>query len=262
MKKNPHDMPGFGVVAMLGIAFLYLPIMGVIAFSFNSGRLITVWEGFSIEWYGAALRNTALQSAAMNSMIVAVGATLIGTTIAVMVAMALNRSSLPRATKQTTYTLMALPLLVPEIVIAVTTAAFFGIINLRLGLGNVLLAHIVFCIPFAYAPIRARIATIPRNLSEASMDLYASPWETFRHVTLPLLMPGIWSGALLAFITSLDDFIITQMVAPPGATTLPVEIYNKVKKGITPEINAAASLLLAVSVLIVLLSYVINKKKD
>lgn len=255
------NMPGFGLITWLGIAFLYVPIIAVVIFSFNAGRLITVWEGFSLDWYAKAFRNPDLQRAALNSMIVAVSATTIGTVIALAAALALHGGGVPRAVKNTSYTLMALPLLVPEIVIAVTTMAFLSALNLRLGLGNVLIAHIVFCIPFAYAPIRARIATIPKSMTEAAKDLYADDWQTFRHVSLPLLAPGIFSGALLAFITSLDDFIITLMVAPPGATTLPVEIYNKVKRGITPEINAAASMLLAVSILIVLLSYVINRKK-
>lgn len=261
MSNNARRMPGFGAITWLGIAFLYLPIIAVIAFSFNSGRLITVWEGFSFDWYARAFGNSDLQRAAINSMIVAVSATTAGTIIALAAALALHGGGLPRPLKNTSYALMALPLLVPEIVIAITTMAFFGAINLRLGLGNVLIAHIVFCIPFAYAPIRARIATIPKSMTEAAKDLYADEWQAFRHVTLPLLAPGIFSGALLAFITSLDDFIITYMVAPPGATTLPVEIYSKVKRGITPEINAAASMLLAVSILIVLLSYFINRKK-
>lgn len=261
MSNNARNMPGFGTITWLGIAFLYLPIIAVIVFSFNSGRLITVWEGFSLDWYTLALGNSDLQRAAINSMIVAVGATTIGTAIALASALALHRSSIPRPLKNTSYAMMALPLLVPEIVIAVTTMAFFGALNLRLGLGNVLIAHIVFCIPFAYAPIHARMATIPKSMTEAAKDLYADEWQAFRHVTLPLLAPGIFSGALLAFITSLDDFIITHLVAPPGATTLPVEIYNRVKRGITPEINAAASMLLAVSIFIVLLSYFINRKK-
>jgi spermidine/putrescine transport system permease protein len=261
MSAQAKNMPGFGAITFVGIAFLYLPIVAVIIFSFNSGRMITVWEGFSLDWYPRALGNSDLQRAAINSMIVAVGATTIGTAIALCAALALHGSGVPRPLKNASYTMMALPLLVPEIVIAVTTMAFFGALNLRLGLGNVLIAHIVFCIPFAYAPIRARITTIPKSMQEAAKDLYADEWQAFRHVTLPLLAPGIFSGALLAFITSLDDFIITLMVAPPGATTLPVEIYSKVKRGITPEINAAASMLLAVSIFIVLLSYVINRKK-
>ncbi|MDP2204897.1 MAG: ABC transporter permease [Alphaproteobacteria bacterium] len=261
MSTQAKNMPGFGAITFLGIAFLYLPILAVIIFSFNSGRMITVWEGFSFDWYPRALGNSDLQRAAINSMIVAVGATTIGTVIALCAALALHGDGVPRPLKNASYTMMALPLLVPEIVIAVTTMAFFGALNLRLGLGNVLIAHVVFCIPFAYAPIRARITTIPKSMLEAAKDLYADEWQAFRHVTLPLLAPGIFSGALLAFITSLDDFIITLMVAPPGATTLPVEIYSKVKRGITPEINAAASMLLAVSIFIVLLSYVINRKK-
>jgi spermidine/putrescine transport system permease protein len=138
---------------------------------------------------------------------------------------------------------------------------FFALINLRLGLGNVLIAHTVFCIPFAYSPIRARMETIPANLFEAASDLYADHRRVLWHVTLPLLRPGIYSGAMLAFITSIDDFIITQLVAPPGAMTLPVYIYSMVRRGITPEINAISSLLLAVSIFFVLTSYLLNKRR-
>jgi spermidine/putrescine transport system permease protein len=257
----PAKIPGTGAGAWLGLAFLYLPILVVILFSFNASRLITVWEGFSLEWYRSVLGNADLRRATVNSLAVGVGATLFSTLIALGVALALFAGRLPRRAEGATLTVMALPLLVPEIVIAIASMVFFAFIHLRLGLGNVLVAHIVFCTPFAYSPIRARLSTIPPALVEAAADLYATPWQAARHVTLPLLMPGIVSGAMLAFITSIDDFIITQMVAPPGAMTLPVYIYSMVRRGITPEINAVSALLLAVSMALVLLSYLINRKK-
>lgn len=262
MSTAHHTMPGFGTTALCSIAFLYLPIIAVIIFSFNTGRLITVFEGFGFSAYAEAFQNQDLRRAAVNSLVVALGATVFSTALALMAALAMHRGTVGRKEKQVAYTLIALPLLVPEVVIAVATMAFFSILNIRLGLGNVLVAHTVFCVPFAYAPIRARIGTIPRQMWEAAGDLYATPWQTFKLVTLPLLKPGITSGALLAFITSLDDFIITQMVAPPGAATLPVQIYTMVKRGIKPEINAAASLLLVVSIAIVLMSYLLNRKKE
>lgn len=261
MQAYHQKIPGFAMTAWAGLAFLYIPILVVIVFSFNSSRLITVWEGFSTEWYGEALRNADLMRATLNSLIVGAGAMIFSTLLALSVALALNARKISFPAQQFTATLMTLPLLIPEVVIAVATLSFFALVNLQLGLGNVLLAHIVFCTPFAYAPIRARLETIPAALSEAAADLYATPWQTFRRVTLPLLMPGIWSGAMLAFITSLDDFLITQMVAPPGAMTLPVYIYSMVRRGITPEINAISSLLLVVSIALILVSYLINQKK-
>lgn len=254
--KLPFSAPA----AWFCLAFLYIPILIVILFSFNAGSLVTIWDGFSTRWYAVALGNDDLRRATLNSLLVGAGATVISTVLALMIALAM-RGRLPRPLRQSTLVLMTLPLLIPEMVIAVASLSFFAIIGLRLGLGNVLIAHIVFCIPFAYSPIRARIDTIPPQLFEAAQDLYAGPWQVFREVTLPLLLPGVFSGAMLAFITSLDDFIITQMVAPPGAMTLPVYIYSMVRRGITPEINAISSLLLAVSLVFVLASYVLNQKK-
>jgi spermidine/putrescine transport system permease protein len=256
-----QKLPGAAGAAWLSLAFLYIPILVVIVFSFNASRLITVWEGFSTAWYGAALDNEDLKRAAVNSLIVGLSATFLSTLIALLVALALRGDQVGQKTRQASMTMMTLPLLIPEIVIAIASLVFFAAINMHMGLGNVLVAHVVFCIPFAYSPIKARIQTIPSSLSEAATDLYATPWQVFRHVTLPLLMPGITAGAMLAFITSLDDFIITQMVAPPGAMTLPVYIYSMVRKGITPEINAISSLLLVVSMTLVLSSYLISQKK-
>ena len=259
--EGETKIPGVGATAWTGLAFLYVPIAVVIFFSFNSGHLITVWEGFSFDWYKSALQNDDLRRATLNSLVVGIGATFASTLIALLVALAMRGGKVSGRVSQVSYTLMTLPLLIPEIVIAIASMTFFAAIGLKLGLGNVLIAHIVFCIPFAYSPIRARIETIPPAMTEAASDLYATPWRAARHVTLPLLMPGIFSGAMLAFITSIDDFIITQMVAPPGAMTLPVYIYSMVRKGITPEINAISSLLLVISMALVLTSYRLNQRK-
>jgi spermidine/putrescine transport system permease protein len=253
-----RDIPGFGAVSWLGLAFLYAPIMILILFSFNAGNMITVWEGFGVKWYYSALANDDLRRAAFNSLVVACGAMVFSTLIALLAALAMHGRMFRG--RGAAGTLLALPLLVPEMVMAIASLSFFTMIGLELGIGNVMIAHIVFCIPFAYSPIRARLETIPAPLAEAAADLYAGPWQVFRKVTLPLLMPGIFSGAMLAFITSLDDFIITQMVAPAGSMTLPVYIYSMVRRGITPEINAVSSLLLVVSMAFVLASVLINRK--
>jgi len=247
---------GFRIVSCAGLAFLYAPIAILIFFSFNASPLITVWQGFSLDWYGAALHNPDLHRATMNSIIVAAGAAATSTGIALCAGLALHARG-----HAGTEALVTLPLLVPEIVMAIASLVFFAWLELDAGLINVLLAHIVFCVPFAYAPIRARLETIPPQLQEAAGDLYADGRRTFMRVTLPLLMPGVGAGALLAFITSLDDFLITQMVAPPGAQTLPVYIYSMVRRGITPEINAVSAILLAISMLVVLCSYLVNKRR-
>ena len=255
-------MTGAAPISWFALAFLYAPIAVVLVFSFNASPIVTEWSGLTLDWYKQAFQDDALKDAALNSLIVCGGAMIFSTAIALMVALAMRRRDLlPNTARHTTLWLMTLPLLIPEIVIAIATMSFFSIIGLKLGIFNVLIAHIVFCIPFAYSPIRARIETIPPQLFEAAADLYASPWQAFRYVTLPLMVPGIVSGAMLAFITSLDDVIITHFVAPPGAATLPVYIFAKVRKAITPEINAMSSLLLMFSILIVLSSYLLNRKK-
>lgn len=261
MAAEMRKIPGFGSAAWTGLAFLYAPIVILIIFSFNSSKLITVWEGFSTDWYRVALANDDLKRAAVNSLVVGFGATLFSTLIALPTALAMHSRRRKFKGQQAANSLILLPLLIPEVVIAIASLSFFTAIGLALGIGNILIAHIVFCIPFAYSPLHARLETIPPALFEAAADLYANPWQVFRHVTLPLLMPGILSGAMLAFITSFDDFIITEMVAPPGAMTLPVYIYSMVRRGITPEINAISAILLALSMIFVLASYLINQKK-
>ncbi|MBI3441106.1 MAG: ABC transporter permease [Proteobacteria bacterium] len=260
MSSTQRTAPGFGGIAWGALAFLYTPIVILIVFSFNSSKLITVWEGFSADWYRIALENDDLRRAAVNSLIVGLGAMVFSTLIALSTAIAMHRRKAFRG-KQLINSLIMLPLMVPEVVIAIASSSFFTAISLSLGIANVLIAHVVFCIPFAYLPMRARLETIPVRALEAAADLYADPWRAFYYVTVPLLMPGIFSGALLAFITSLDDFIITQMVAPPGAMTLPVYIYSMVRRGITPEINAISAILLTLSMIFVIISYLINQKK-
>ena len=154
-----------------------------------------------------------------------------------------------------------MPLVAPEIVTAIATLIFFEAIGLRAGVGNIAIAHIVFCIPFALLPIRARLREMPRDIEDAARDLYADSWAVFLRVTLPLLMPAIVAGATLAFVVSLDDFLITFMVAPAGATTLPVYLYGMLRVGVTPEANAAATILLVISIAAVVLSSVLVRPR-
>jgi spermidine/putrescine transport system permease protein len=247
------NFPGFGVWSVIAFIYLYAPLVALVIFSFNANRTVTLWTGFSLEWYRKAFANDQIQSAVWNSVIVGVIATLASTMIATLAALVMVRGKPFRTKGLVTSTLM-LPLIIPEIVTAIATLIFFAAIGLKLGLGNIIIAHIVFCIPFAYLPIQARLQSMDATLEQAARDLYASPWQAFRRVTLPLLMPGIISGALLAFVTSFDDFIITLMVAPAGATTLPIYIYGMVRLGITPEVNAVSTVILAVSIIMVLIA--------
>ena len=258
-ERNPlRSFPGIGVTAHVFFLFLYLPIVVLLVLSFNAGRSATIWTGFSTDWYGVVLSNPNIVRAAKNSLIVATVATVVATVFATFAALAMARHRFPG--QGAINGLIALPLIVPEIVSAVASLLFFVLVGLRLGLTTVMIAHTVFCIPFAYLPIRARLEGMDRSLTEAAADLYANEWQAFRRVTLPLLWPGILSGAMLAFIISLDDFVITYFVAGAGATTLPVYIFGMIRIGISPEVNAISAVMLAVSVLFVSLSYLASRR--
>lgn len=252
--------PGFGTTTWFFFLFLYVPIVILVVFSFNIGRSATIWNGFSLDWYGRAFANDDIQRAAINSLTVAITATAFATIFATFAALIMARTDRFRG-QNLSYAVLLLPLIVPEIVTAVATLSFFAAVGLKLGLGRVIIAHTVFCIPFAFLPIRARLEGMDATLEQAAQDLYADEWQAFRHITLPLLMPGIISGAMLSFIISMDDFIITLMVAQAGSTTLPLYIYGMVRMGITPEINAVSTVVLAISIIFVSLSYIIGKRK-
>lgn len=266
MKKstNKHravgDIRGIGLWALGFLAFLYLPIAILVFYSFNSGKIVMVWSGFSFDWYAKVLANADIRKAALNSLIVAVSATACATVIATLAALALTRGVKFRG-HGVSIGLITLPLMVPEIVTAVAMLIFFSGTGIALGLFNVVIAHITFCIPFAFMPIQARLAGMDTSLEQASADLYGSEWATFRYVTLPILLPGILAGVMLSFVISMDDFMITMMVANAGSTTLPVYIYSMIRQGITPEVNAVSTLLLAVSVLLVTVYWRVTKEQ-
>lgn len=243
-------IPGFGAWTWVFYLFLYIPILILIVFSFNESRSATVWSGFGLDWYARAFSNKSIQQATVNSLVVAVSATLVSTTLAILAAFALMRGRRFRGAGTFRIFLLA-PLMIPEIVTAVATLTFFSAVGMRLGLFNVFVAHTVFCLPFAFLPIAARLSDMDESLEYAARDLYANTWRTFSRITLPLAMPGIIAGAMLAFIISLDDFVITLMVADAGSTTLPVYIYGMVRMGTSPEINAVSTVLLAASTLVI-----------
>lgn len=256
--------PGFGWIAVGCVVILYLPILMIMIFSFNANTVLTRWTGFSTDWYGKAFYNEEFHSAAINTLTISISATVVATIVATMVALATTRTR-PWPGQAATYTLINLPLMVPEIITAVATLSFFallsGAVGLNFGIGNLILAHTVFCIPFAYMPIRARLEDMDLTLESAASDLYATPWKAFQRITFPLLTPGISSGAALAFIVSFDDFTITQMVAGPGQTTLPLYIWGQTRRPLTPELNAICTILLIISILFVSLSFVFAHRR-
>ncbi len=255
--------PGFNAMAWGCIVFLYAPIVVLVAFSFNDNRSVVRWTEFSLRWYQAAFANDGIRNATVISLQVAAVATLFSTCFATLAALATTRT---RAYKGQTwaYAIINQPLMVPEIVTAVSTMALFSLIKKATGvngIGYLMLAHTVFCIPFAYMPIRARLEDMDLTMEQAGADLYATPYQVFRRITLPLLMPGIFAGAMLAFVVSLDDVIITLLVAGPGETTLPIFILGQIRRGITPEINAVSTLLLGLSLFFVILLFAVTRKR-
>ncbi len=252
---------GFGLTTALCLTILYVPLAVVAIYSFNDSRSITAWGGFSLRWYVDVFTGPEapiFRAAAWNSISIAALASTAATLIAVSTAVAMVRGGRFRS-RQTSYALINLPLMVPEIVTAVATLIFFTAIGVRTGYSTILIAHITFCIPFAYLPIAARLQGIEESYELAARDLYATRWQAFRLILLPLMMPGVISGWLLAFIISLDDFIITNFVKGAGMETLPTAIFGSVKQGIKPNIMAISSLMLLVSVAFVTLSYVANR---
>ncbi|MEM6932694.1 MAG: ABC transporter permease [Pseudomonadota bacterium] len=256
--------PGFLPATVICLTLLYAPLIIVMIYSFNATSSITRWDGFSLVWYEQVffgIEAEKFQAAAWNSLVIAVSAAVTATLIATSAAIAMLRSGAFRG-RSLSFALINLPLMVPEIVTAVATLIFFSAIGFERGVLSILLAHIVFCIPFAYLPIAARLQGIESIFEEAALDLYANRWQTFRLILMPLMMPGILAGFLLAFVISLDDFIITNFVKGAGVETLPTAIFGAVKQGINPNIMAISTCMLIVSILFVTLSYVVGRLGD
>lgn len=265
MASRKHDLKrytGFLPLTILCLVILYAPLIVVTVYSFNDSVSITNWEGVSLRWYVDVFtgpESGKFKLAARNSFVIAIIVATVATVLATLSATAILRGGRFRL-RTVSFGLISLPLMVPEIVTAVSTLIFFNAIGITRGLGTILIAHIAFCIPFAYMPISARMQGIENTFEQAAQDLYASKFQTFRRILLPLMMPGIISGFLLAFIISLDDFIITNFVKGAGVETLPTAIFGAVKQGIKPNIMAISTMLLAFSIAMVTLSYVISKK--
>ncbi|MBT3142437.1 spermidine/putrescine ABC transporter permease PotC [Phaeobacter gallaeciensis] len=261
-KVDLRRFTGFQAITWACLFMLYAPLIVVMVYSFNDSNSITIWGGLSLRWYGDVFWGPEAEKfkvAALNSIVIAVSAAVVSTAIATSAATALLRAGRFRG-KSLSFVLVNMPLMVPEIVTAVASLIFFSAIGFTAGYLTILVAHIVFCIPFAYLPIAARMQSIEDVYEHAAQDLYASKWQAFRLILLPLMAPGIISGFLLAFIISLDDFIITNFVKGAGIETLPTAIFGSVKQGIKPNIMAISTLLLLVSVLFVTLSWLVGRK--
>jgi spermidine/putrescine transport system permease protein len=277
----------------LGYLFLYAPIFILIIFSFNAatvtegGRVLgtTIWKGFTLDWYGELAKNERIIDAVYNTLVVGIISTIISTIIGTMVALVMDRYNF--FGKLAFDAVLYLPIIIPDIVMALSLILFFVLIGMgdwTLSLSTqvadtaalpeflvdslvrlirvtpIIIAHVAFNISFVAVVVRARLNNFDRTLEEAAQDLYANEWQTFRRVTLPLIMPGIIGGALLAFTLSIDDFVITFFVSGPGATTLPVRVYSMIRVGVTPVVNAVSAVMLVVSIVLLLISLVVQRR--
>ena len=238
--------------------FLYVPILVLIVLSFNKSGLPTAWTGFSTEWYGKLIANPKILSAAGNSLIVAVASTIISTAIGTLLAMGLEEGK-PNPWLDA---LVAAPMIIPDIVLAIALLSFYTLLHMSLGLHSIVLSHAVFNIAFVAMVVRTRLKNFDRSIVEASIDLGASEFTTFRRVTLPVIAPGVIAAALLAFTLSIDEFIIAYFTAGAGqgSTTFPMQIYAMIRFGVTPEINAIATIVIGFSFFLVLLSQRLNRE--
>jgi spermidine/putrescine transport system permease protein len=237
------------------IFVLYVPIVTLVAYSFNSDRRGVVWRGFTLDNYVKAWNNRDLQEALINSLSIAVIATVISTVIGAMVALLLWRFRFPGKSAYEGF--MALPIVIPEICMGVALALFFantgmmqGVVTLPwpINLSNIIISHVAFCFPFVAIVVRSRLVGFNRQLEEASKDLGASEWQTFWNILVPFMMPGLVAGALLSFTLSLDDFVITFFTSGPDTVTFPVKVYSLVRRGVSPEINAASTVLIVITI--------------
>jgi len=239
--------------ALAVYAFLYLPLAVVVIFSFNDSLLNAEWVGFTTHWYETLFDDSEMLNAAVNSLFIAIAAASVATVLGTMAGMAMQRwrSGFLRCLPF----LVLTPVAMPELLLGVSLLLFFRqVLDLTLGLISILIAHITFSIGFVAIIVRVRLAGMDESIFEAARDLGASPWQTFRRVTLPLLLPGILAGFLMSFTLSVDDFVITVFVAGVGVTTLPLQIYSMIKVAVSPEVNAVSTLLMALTLTLIALA--------
>jgi spermidine/putrescine transport system permease protein len=252
----------FTVLGWAIFAFLYLPILILVIYSVSDNRSVGVWGGFTLRWYDQMFNDPAMMGALWNTVKVAVVSTIIATILGTMAALALDRYRkwLGRGAFDV---IMYLPVIIPEVTMGAMLLIWFTqALPINLSLTTIIIGHIAFSASFVTIIVRARLANIDGSLEEAARDLYANRWTTFRRVTLPMILPGVLGGGLLALTLSLDDVIITAMVQGPGATTLPVYVFGLIKRQVTPQINAVSTLMLVVSIVLVFISLGFQLRSD
>lgn len=254
-KRIPFSKIYLAVIMLI----TYLPIVIVVVFSFNDSKLPVAWKGFTLQWYEELLGDRALMAALANSIILGAvscaAAAVIGTLGAIGMARVNYKS------KGMMEYLSTIPIMVPEIILGMVFMAFFSLLNLPFGMVTLVIAHTAFCIPYIFMMVKARLVGIDRSLEEAARDLGATPARTFWDITLPLIMPAVASGCLLAFAMSFDDVVISIFVNGPKISTLPIKVYTQLKTGVTPEINALCTVILAAVVVVLIVSSFFQRKE-
>lgn len=255
-----RDFPGVATISIVALVFLYVPILITTVYAFNAGDSALVWKGFSLRWFGEVADNANLMKSVWVSLQIAVVATVVATIFSILFALSVERLRAKGSAIATA--ILSAPLVIPEIVLAVATLGFIRLIGLPPGMLALILAHTSFCIPFALMPIRARLKGIGSTYFEAATDLGASNWQVFRRVTLPLLVPGVISGAILAFVISLDDFIISNFLSASGATPLPVFLFSLIRRGASPAVNVVATLLLLLAIIVTTITFLQSQRRS
>ena len=254
-------------IAAFGYAFLYIPLLSVIVYSFNDSRLVTLWGGFSFRWYGVLLESDDVLSAAWLSLQIAVISETIATVLGTLIALALNR--LGNFTGRLLLTgMITSPLVMPEIItgisllfLFITLSDWIGWPETR-GAVTITIAHVTFSMAYVAVVVRSRLGALNQSLEEAAMDLGGRPWRVFFDITIPMISPAMISGWLLSFTLSLDDVVIASFVSGPGSTTLPMIIFSKVRLGVTPDVNALATVIIVlVSVGVIIASSIMRRQE-
>lgn len=251
-KRRKHKKTFGRLYAGLVYLFLYLPIIVVFVFSFNTSKRNIVFEGFTLEWYGKMLSNTRLIEALKNTLIVASCSTIIAVVVGTVGAYGLVKYSFKG--KGIIDALLYIPVVIPEIILGIALLAIFSISKMPLGLFTLIIAHATFSIPFVVFTVKARLSGLDKSIEEAAMDLGASRTRTFFEITLPAIMPGVLSGGMLALTLSMDDVIISFFTTGPQSTTLPMQIFSMVRSGVSPDVNALSSVIILVTSLVVILT--------
>ena len=254
--KNRTKLPNLYLAIIL--IFMYLPILIVIIYSFNENKLTAIWAGFSLKWYTELLKDKDLMEALKNSFILGVLSCFCAGVIGTIGAVGMARMNYK--TKGIMEYVSMLPIMIPEIILGMVFLAFFSAISLPFGMTTLVIAHTTFCIPYIYMMVKARLVGMDPTLLEAARDLGASEIRAFWDITLPLIMPAVASGSLLAFAMSFDDVVISVLVTNSRINTLPIKVFSRIKFGVSPEINALSTIMLSVTLIIILSVVRINKK--